>query len=778
MLFRDDATRHGHLRGLLPSDEEWEETVKRVTSRGLTRESLNDYHYILSGLTDEERCQRLLERNRSVPDFLFRFLLRDSSEIVSLRTLSALIEACPIQFWDQEPWGLKTFENGEKALAHNHHRFSAVMLPLAIHTFRLEPRLIVKIAGVAARYLEEISAFGGKSRRVFNIQCQVLNEALNLVHPQAHQLPIQRRHPNVYFWEAQRTILNVCEGKDPQPLLVHSGFRAIRSVLAGQALDQTDTHNVMRHATTWPPFLRPVDGLDEAADPRANLSRAVNAGILMQEAGFAMTDEDEALDVLQGRSRDGTPTIRQRTSNHDGFGVWTASIKATRNAIEAWARFRDPPHATMEPGLPQYTLMFHKLSLPDASKDSPVLPGHKALNFDTNQEATLTEFERARTRPPSIAELYQEMLLRGLRPQGTCLRILVANSESLDTAHQYLWDSTLPSSVVECLTAEKPDPEEIRKVPIELFAAYMQACTQVPASGGHRPLKRAMKLAGVELDPAARRWTPHIWGIVLKGLSKPNIACGDTMQQHMDRALYVMDRIHESNAMSVSAFVQFCKCVRKVVSREIPQLLKDVEATDPSWPESENQWSGKSISQLLPVMRPAVRRMKDEFRGLMEREKLSQALLGDQPVRALDRMLCRTDAVSSEHLHEYMLSLAYVGELDEMVAALRWMMREWTQPDVLEEMSALDQPPAGGNIYETLCAFRYLAEPLVAAEETEALRRGAAAMRWDWPDEEAVELWEQTQWQRPTKALRSLLLVTRSTWGEVVESRSSSVEYE
>ncbi|PFH56380.1 hypothetical protein XA68_16599 [Ophiocordyceps unilateralis] len=758
MLLRNNVAEYGYLRRLLPDDEEWKGIVEVVASHGHERESLHDYHHILSGPTDEERCARLIKCNRPVPEFMFRFLLRNSSEIHSIETLDALIESCPIQFWSREPWGARGIDSPEKALVHNHSRFGAVVLPLAIHTYRLEPRLIIKMARIAARYIEDITVFAGTSRRVFNIQCRVFNKALSLFQPRAHHLPIHRRYPNAYFWEAQRIILNVCEGKQEPPLVDQTGFRAIRSVLAGQAHDLTDVHNVARHLKTWPPYLQPADGIDEMAYPEASLSRAVNAGILMQEAGFAMTDEDDALDVLQGRSTDGTPTIRQRSSNHSGLGVWTASIKATRNATEAWARFRNPPDAAMEPGLPQYTVMFHKLTLPDAEMDGTVLAGHKALNFPTNHDVNLTEFEKARLRPPSMAELYRQMLLSGIRPQDTCLRILVANAESLETAHQYLRDSTVHRRVVACLTAEYPDLEEVRKIPMELFAAYMQACTQVPATVCYRPLKRAMRLAEVELDPAARRWTPHIWGIVLKGLSKPDVASEDTLQQHMYKAQYVMDRIHESNGMSVSAFVQFCKCVRKLISREIPQLLRDLEVGTLGWAMRGKGWKGQWIANLLPAICPAVRRMKEEFRGLMEREKVSQALLGDQPVTALDRMLCRTDAMSSQHLHEYVLSLAHAGELQEMVAALRWMMREWSQPDVMEQMAALDDPPPEGNLFETLCAYRYLAEPLVGVEETEALRRDAEAMEWAWPDEEAVEAWERMQWQRSTtKQLRDLL---------------------
>ncbi|RCI11744.1 hypothetical protein L249_7611 [Ophiocordyceps polyrhachis-furcata BCC 54312] len=770
MLFRNNALEYGQLlQSLLPSDEEWEAIVESAVAHGHTRESLHDFHFILSGRTDEERCGRLLEVKRPVPEFLFKFLLRKSSQITNLEMLDALIEASPVQFWDEKPWCLRrgdsVVENREKALIASQHRFSAVALPLAMHAFRLEPRLIIKIARVAVRYIEDMSPLAATSRRIFNIQCRVFNRALSLTQPRAHQLPIHRRHPNAYFWEAQRIILEACRDEEKPPLVVETGFRAIRSVLAGMAHDVTDARNVKRHAASWPPYLRPADGIDEEASPQASWSRSVSAGALMQEAGFAMTDEDDALDVLQGRATDGTPTIRQRSSNHEGYGVWTASIRATRNATEAWARFLNPPHPGMEPGLPQYTIMFHKLTLRDVKSYSTTLPGHKALNFPTKYEAQLTRFERARVRPPSMAELYRQMMLRDIRPQGTCLRILVANADSLTTAHQYLVDSTEDADMVQCLTAPTPDVEGIRKIPKALFAAYMQACTQVPPSDGHYPLKRAMRLASMELDPDSRRWTPHIWGIVLRGLSRPKVMWGDRLGEHMRIAHYVMDRIEESNGMSVSAFVQFCKCIRKVMGREMPRLLEEVKAAEMEreWEEEEEEDGRKKekkmkLGQLVPGMDVAVRRMKTEFRRLVERERVSQGLLGEeQPVTGLDRMLCRTDAVSGEQQHEYVLALAYTGEVEEAMATLRWTVAQWGQAEVTEQMAGLEEAPSEADFYEAFCAFRYLVEPLVAVEEAEALRREVEAMGWPWPDEEAAEAYEQLYRHRPTREVRSLL---------------------
>lgn len=783
------------LLELLPSDREWDRIVDLVSRTGHDSKDLNDYLHVLEGRTEDERCKRLLERDTPGPMFLFTFLLRPSSNITKVTTLDALIGSCD-RYYDgtskragsAEP--LPKANTSDTSPNPSQDKFGLVMRLLTRHCLRLEPRLIVKLANIAARHIEKIATYPDEPRKLFLIQCEVFNRALRMFRPQPEVQSIQRLLPNAYFWEAQRTLLAMSAGLD-KPLLVDAGgFRAIRDVLAGQAKNHTEVHSSARHAATWPPYLQPGDGMDERADPEDNWSRAVSAGMLMQEAGFAKEEQDDALDILQGMTTDGTPTIQQRALMGKGrhIGVWEASIRATRNAQEAWERFQNPPKPGSKPGSAQYAAMFEKLVLREADSSSRILPGDKALNFPTHQEANLAEFERARLRPPSVAQLYQHMRLNGVRPQDSCLRILVANAESLDTAHRYLRDSTAKGRVIRSLLADEPDPQLLNMVPMSLFAAYIQACSRMEGRRGGRQMMRAIRLAGLRLDCERSRWAPYVWGLILKNLSQHHRALRVSLSEQVDMFLHVMDRIEKSHGIPLSTFIQFTKCIRKATRRELAKLVTDLESAESAKRNSlrllydpqrssptaakeqchrpgaaGSQTSGPEARAPFSLLSMAARRMKGLFSRLVEQERDSQGMLHVHNVAPLDQMASRTDPVRSEHAYEYMLSLAFVGEFDEMARTLHWLIEEWAQPNVVHAVSELDEPPAYADFFDTLCAFRLLAEPMLEEAVVESLRHAVAASRlgWTWPDDEAVAAHAEMQGDESIATLTRVLDWTR-----------------
>ncbi|PNY29811.1 Uncharacterized protein TCAP_00286 [Tolypocladium capitatum] len=798
MLIRkeEDRLRNGSaLLELLPSDREWDRIVDLVSRTGHTRKDLDDYLHILEGRTDDERCERLLERDAPGPMFLFTFLLRPSSNITKVATLDALIGYCN-RYYDgtKKRTGSTEIHLGagvsDESLDLGQDKFGLVMRLLTRHCLRLEPRLIVKLANVAARYIEKITTYPDEPRKLFLIQCEVFNRAMRMFRPQPEVQSIQRLLPNAYFWEAQRTLLAMSASLN-KPLLVDGeGFRAIRDVLAGQAKNHTEVHSSARHAATWPPYLQPSDGMDERADPEDNWSRTVSAGMLMQEAGFAKEEQDEALDILQGMTTDGTPTIQQRALMGKGrhVGVWEASIRATRNAQEAWERFQNPPKPGSKPGTAQYAAMFEKLVLREADSSSRILPGDKALNFPTHQEANLAEFERARLRPPSVAQLYQHMRLNGVRPQDSCLRILVANAESLDTAHRYLRDSTAKGRVVCSLLADEPDPQLLKVVPMSLFAAYMQTCSRMEGRRGGRQLMRAIRLAGLRLDRERSRWAPYVWGLLLKNLSQHRRALRVSLSEQVDMFLQVMEKIEKSHGIRLSTFIQFTKCIRKATRRELARLVTDLESAESAKHNSlrllydaqtasstaaeeqchspgaaGSQSSGPEAGAPFSLLKIAAGHMRGLFSRLVEQERESQGISHVDNIAPLDRMACRTDPVRSEHAYEYMLSLAFVGEFDEMARTLQWLMEEWAQPDVVHAMKELDEPPPYADFFDTLCAFRLLAEPMLEAAVVGSLRQAVAGPRpgWTWPDDEAVAAHAEMQGDESIATLARVLDWTR-----------------
>lgn len=784
MMIRADESQllvKTELSELLPNKKEWDRTMSIVSKKGYTEDDLNHYVYVLQGKSDDVRCHRFLERATPKPLFILSFLLRRNSGLSNIATLDALISHCG-NVCDNPGYHSVHKTNPQRKpdlaskLAFTPATFNSVIGLLAYHCHRLEPRLVVRLAEITGQYIQNLAAVSKIRAKTYQTQCIVFNNALRTLQPQSQLQPIQRASPNAYFWEAQRILLAMSAGLE-QPLLVDQyGFRAIREVLAGLPKNQTEIHSSARHSPTWPPYLQPGDGMDEVTEPEDNWSRAVRAGVLMQEAGFAKEARDDALDILQGMAPDGTPTIQQRSliSQKRKLSVWVSSIKATRDAQEAWERFRNPPTAGLRPGPSEYAAMFEKLVLREADANTRVSPGDKALNFPTQREANLAEFEKARLRPPSVAQLYQQMRLDGVHVQHNCLQILIANAESVETAHRYLRENVEDSSIVGSLTSDEADPCSLQRVNIGLFAAYIQLLTRREGKRSLKYLMRAIHMAGLRSEPESSPWVGFIWGLILKNLSQHHHALKVSLAGQMDLFLTVVERIGTSNGASAATLVQLSKCIRKMARRELDKFNIEPAEEDFFAEESDSlrrlyDWlmtqkdddlklpSEKGKSQKhstdngnmppLSVLSRGASHLKTLFNKMTCKEEETRQLLCMHNLEGLDQMMWRKDPVRSEHAHEYMLSLAFVGEFGEMARVLTWLIGEWGQPDLVEAVSDLDEPPPYTDFLETLCAFRLLAEPMLDQEVIDSLVETMAESRlgWTWPDDEAVAAYAAMQ---------------------------------
>ncbi|KAK2589858.1 hypothetical protein QQS21_012467 [Conoideocrella luteorostrata] len=785
---------------LLPNPNEMDTILKHPALAGYSQEFLDHYIYVLRGHDDDERCRRYLEKPASTPLFIFNFLVRPSADIKDVGALPSIIESCHSYYDDVKlakarPNELSPAGNlvSGKTLRISQANFRLIMRLLVRHCLRLEPRFVVKLADTASRYIQTIATYPDEQKKLYLTQCDVFNGCLQIFRPQPQLQAVQRSIPNVYFWEAQRILLSMSAGLQKPLLISRDGFRAIRDVLSGQQKNYTELRSSARHAPSWPPYLQAGHGMDESSDPEDNWSRTVSAGMLMQEAGFSKEEMDDAVDILQGMTLDGAPTIQQRSAIGKGrdIGIWEASIRATRNAQEAWERFRNPPEPAMKPGPEQYAAMFEKLVLREVELDSRVLPGDKALNFPTQHEANLAEFERARLRPPSISELYQHMRLAAVAPEGSCLRILVANAESLETAHQYLRDSPERSRVIRCLLADEPDPNLLRTMPLNLFAAYIQVCLRAEGRRGSNQLMRAVRLAEVKLNAVKSRWVPFIWGIILKGLSQHHKALGISLPEQLSLIMRVADTIETSGGVQLSTFSQFNKCVRKVARRELNKLFavdaKSGGETGTSVLEAlycvpANSLSGHAIrgrhavlecestdeeasgaAATITLLQKACTRLKHAFWMLTEIESNAQEHLGAYHISSLERMNSRRDAVRSDHAHEYMLTLGFLGQFEEMGRLLSWLIEEWGHADVASALNELDEPPPNADFFETLCVFRLVAEPMLENSTMLLLTQEMADSRldWTWPDDEAVKTYATLHDDEPIGTLRRVLELAR-----------------
>lgn len=764
-LIRAHPDIYPNLVPLLPPLNALDEFVGKAICAGYGENELDRFTSIIDCSTDGERCERFLEDDSFKPAFLAKYLLRKTNTLGSVETLNQFLDYWGLWF-DRREWAhletapLTKARHGlllQNTCLTNINEIAGL---LATQCLRLEPRLLVKLAGVVAAYIESIASSGHQPERTYITQCSVLNESLALFHPSTNSPPSRGSFPNRYLWEAQQILLAL-SSNFANPLLIDKrGFQSIRKVLAGQAKNRIEKHNTGRQAPSWPPYLQPVDGRDEHADPEHNWSRTIQAGVMMQEAGFPKGPWDEGLDILQGLGSDGTPTIQHRTMRKTPMPSWAAAIKATRNAQEAWQLFQSPPETGLVAGPLHYALMFEKLLLREVEPASRNLPGDKAANFPIYTEHNLTEVEKARLQPPSLEQLYEQMLDSGVAPEGPCLRLLVANAETMQLAHRYLSDSNYPAELVRCLVSPDPNPSLVRKVHVGLVIAYTEALTRVKGPSARGEMMRAIHLISAHLPKASPNFVPFLWAPILKGLSQHHITLGITIPEQLELVLQIFEQVEKTSGVTLPVFTQLGKCIRKIARRELTRLLSDL-SSDRSAHDNplrylydRDAWMGTEVplplqspseghsgNMVLSLLMASAKRMKQNFNDLADQESKMQELLAGNGVPALDRMVVRRDPVKAEHIHEYMVTLAFVGEYEEMEKALGWLIMQWAEPDVLEEMLDLDEPPPYADFTDTLCIFRMLAEPMLGVERTEALREtiAEAGVGWLWPDDEAVE---------------------------------------
>ncbi|OAA62926.1 prefoldin subunit 3 [Cordyceps fumosorosea ARSEF 2679] len=613
---------------------------------------------------------------------------------------------------------------------------------------------------------------------------------LQIFQPEPHLLAKQSPVANAYFWESQRMLLTMSETFG-QPLQVSgNGFRAIRRTLAGMPKNEAEKHSALLHAPSWPPYLTPGDGMDEMTDPEANWSRTVEAGMLMQEAGFAKSEADDSLDILKGMTPNGTPTIQQRTlAGSRPVTTWEASIRATRDAHEAWGRFNDPPQKDAVPGVNEYAAMFEKLTLREVAPTSKLLPGDKAQNFPAYRAANLADIEWAKFRPPSVEELYDQMRQQDILPSGHCLFILVSNAPDLNTAHRYLETAAQLDPDISSLLAPKIERSALRRVGMGLFSAYISMLARRDDSCGWENLQRAITLAEARIGDKRSRWASLVWGAILKGGSRHHSALRMSPSDQVELIIAIAKRIDRGGRLNLANFTELNKSIRKLIRYDLRALLNDLqqsEASDlmsSSMPplrilydaliSNENRVASvggeEGQAPCIPgTLKSLVEFIKAEFAKLQAQEALYQTGARDNYISPLDRMLSRNDVVRSEHALEYMMSMGYAGEYQEMKKLLLFLIREWGQADLVQDLVALDELPPSADFSELLCVFRLLGEQMLGGPTVAREVQGAIAecgLPWTWPDGATLDAYLQMHQHDSIRHVRTILALMRARKG-------------
>ncbi|KAI8186640.1 hypothetical protein K4K51_010316 [Colletotrichum sp. SAR 10_75] len=242
-------------------------------------------------------------------------------------------------------------------------------------------------------------------------------------------------------WKAITALLSLSSGL-PRPLIIErQSYRAIRQILLMLPKTVTERDTASALASSWPPYRILRDGMEEKANAEDYLSRVVKAGMMMQEAGYAKQPVDDVTDILGGRAPDGSPTVQTRANYprriHYDQAAWAALIRTTRNSQEAWAIFKNPPEANMEPNWQVYWELIVKIAAKPADLDHNNLPGdgREVSPFD---DRNLTDFEKARTKTNGLEVLLlaTEVMERAEAHSG--LSLLMFHSENNRESQTFL----------------------------------------------------------------------------------------------------------------------------------------------------------------------------------------------------------------------------------------------------------------------------------------------------------------------------------------------------
>lgn len=765
-LARQDLSSENHLATPLTriSQAEWKDVFDDLVGRGWSKEQLDHWIWIISAKDGDSRIQRLVSTDQPQPVFLLLLLLRNDETCRKAESLSDIIRYTSKHHIVQRPPDVPaTYSAADRKRILTVSQFLIFMRRLIYHVQRINPRSIVGVAHFIAHYIQSIpNDPHHRSHRIdYRDQCRVYNTALFCLRRPAANQPMVNREFN---WRAQKVLLAMSDGLSKSLVINQASYRAIREVLVGLRKTAEEKAVALRYTRSWPPYRQDFDGQDTKRTPEDDRSRSVKAGVLTIEAGYQKEEYDRALDALGGAGED-APTIQTRslspkqwTGDKEDMNIysnWAMNIRATRNSQEAWRAFNKFAEKTeLEPNLQVYSEMFLKLYAnpvdPDSTSD--VLPGDSREAYPVH-EGNYSQYELARLSPPSVSELYTEMLNRGIRPRGHGLHILVARAQSIEEGLRYLEDSGMPEDVIRSIgVLKQPSYSILQKMPLLCFNSYVKLLTRLQpnrqgddqfSSYDLLPIRHAIKLVSIRLTPdrtEGATFRPP-WYALLRALARPHIVVqnGPAAENDLEALSMFIDifrSAHDCVGIDAEIFIQLCRAIQKAALSKL-RSLSGMEPVD---------------APLLPHAPGLLSLLTTAF------SQLTTPIVEDMPTSLPVSQY--QFPLGPPHLHAYMRTLGFLDAKNEMVRLVSWMMDNYEHID--QEASHLNsRGPA--MVAKTLCAFRALVGPTLSEGVHQELvnrmnRLVENGGHWRWPTSEEVGNYIGTDPCRATHTLQRRIM--------------------
>jgi len=727
------------------------------------------------GQTSDQIVERLTSLSSDYPTFiLLEALRKDVHFVESLRKLI-------LHVWNHFEGQLSQVRNSpayhgvaSNVKQINDIEFGVVISRLLYQARRIWPAATLSIVNMVPPYIQSFRDRSGQ--RTFAKSCEIVNRVLHLLALPAAIEPLKSM---VHNWSAQKVLLNLAGQCDPPLILDHDSYRAVIQVLtASQKIDRESKAAILR-LRSWPPWRTEQDGMDAQRTPDDDFSRALLAAIRAREAGFRETSHDQRMRILGGQELDGTPTIHTRrivkwrrrvppqssatvlepleTANMplrtdlEDSHIWAARVEATRDVREAWRAFVAFTDRGGKPSQALYLAMFEKLNFEQARQGRK--SGYMAAPGDGKEvlavpDDNMSEFYKSHSQPPRLGSLYKQMISNGIKPSGQCLVFLVRHARTSTTGINYLRDSGLDPLVLRYWTGSKdtstspshrPPPDILNSVSDKVLGAFVHLICRfapfaVPVTSdetGKYKLKPVQSTGSVSsawavqelektpyhrlrdpLRQAARllknekvKFRPA-WYSLFKALGRRNILL---------RVSLIGDPEHDALAwrFTVAVLRNFHACGLELDPQGLLLVcnvfFKYAEATHDVSLQHEADLSRGA--QLL----------KDEFAKMTKSEALP---------------FCKPTLLHSMRwatLHIYVRCMVIIGDCDEVIAVLEWMVQH---RDELEDCNSQDQNRQK-MLTRTLVAAR------ISCYDTEYEGKAIDLVKqvdtWKWPDDDDLE---------------------------------------
>ncbi|KAK1638923.1 hypothetical protein BDP81DRAFT_193566 [Colletotrichum phormii] len=811
-ILRQIPELRSDIARLLCNSRQWQATLRQLSARGHTQANVSNWAWIIIPRDPDKRVERFLSRPGHKPLFVLFYLLTSRPYFQSSESLLGLLRYCNEWYAERR----KSSDNAPQAFDLDSVitpvLFGKLLDKLCQHASRLQPDALPDIAELSVAYIKILPHGHRHPDKAYRLQCQALNRALQAVSVVSKKSPYQY---SSYNWTAVTKLLSLSSTSEKTLIIEEESYRAIRQVLLASPKTASERDTASTLASHWPPHRIMRDGMEEKAGPEAYQSRVVKAGVMMQEGGYSKKDFDLITDILGGMAPDGSPTVQTRANYPRHLrveqGAWAAQIRTTRNAQEAWALFKHPPESGMKPTFEVYRELIAKLSAKPAKAGHHNLPGDGREVFPYNDE-NLSDFERARTNPPSIRRIVEEMYAAGIPIRGPFLAGLIKQSPSVDIALHHVDCSSLDEGLKGSIRQSLKDYQGLTgnaliNPPHDILHAFIDLlCRLQPNRTSNTPphiSNKSMYSIHYAFQLAQMGWASADvsgrapWETILFNLGRSNIMVSNSMPREnnievLHLAIKALKMAEGHSGLSLNMVTAFASVLRKAVQPRLGALLAKDAAKSPV--NSEEQETGETEPRNPRVEDAAVSRTLDEdeeFLSLYQEQsnkvkipkgrvlrlpgsfsKLSHRQLlhpifqreelghGQTPIETVQKASSQLKAawralatlgpasnpdvnklVTAATINTYMRTLAFLGDREEMVLLMWWVVREWT-------------PKAGGDLslaharYLTRAfrAFRAYAEPLLDQEMVSALREEVMAQSGSrnggpmhWPSDEEVE---------------------------------------